>query len=107
MAYDKVVDSGKLDSALSALANSIRDKGNTTGNMGLLNGEMKAAVDAIEVVDVQPLSVTTNGTYTAPTGTAYSPVSVSVSVEASDFYTGTGTPAASFGSVGDFFFVTG
>lgn len=52
MAYDKVVDSGKLDSALSALANSIRNKGNTTGNMGLLNGEMKAAVDALEVAAV-------------------------------------------------------
>jgi hypothetical protein len=30
-------------------------------------------------VTVEPLSVTTNGTYTAPTGTAYSPVTVSVS----------------------------
>lgn len=30
-------------------------------------------------LSVQPLSVTTNGTYTAPTGTAYSPVTVNVS----------------------------
>lgn len=30
-------------------------------------------------VTVEPLSVTTNGTYTAPTGTAYSPVTVNVS----------------------------
>ena len=30
-------------------------------------------------IDVEPLSVTTNGTYTAPTGTAYSPVTVNVS----------------------------
>ena len=30
-------------------------------------------------VTVSPLSVTTNGTYTAPTGTAYSPVTVNVS----------------------------
>ena len=30
-------------------------------------------------IDVVPLSVTTNGTYTAPSGTAYSPVTVNVS----------------------------
>ena len=33
---------------------------------------------AHELIDVEPLSVTTNGTYTAPTGKAYSPVSVDV-----------------------------
>lgn len=33
-------------------------------------------------VDVEPLSVTANGTYTAPEGTAYSPVSVNVSASA-------------------------
>lgn len=32
-----------------------------------------------EEIDVQPLSVTQNGTYTAPSGTAYSPVTVNVS----------------------------
>lgn len=58
-------------------------------------------------IDVQPLSVTENGTYTAPEGVAYSPVTVNVSVAVSSFYTGSGTPAASLGSVGDFFFVTG
>lgn len=35
-------------------------------------------------IDVEPLSVTTNGTYTAPEGTAYSPVSVNVSGGGSD-----------------------
>lgn len=35
-------------------------------------------VEPIEI-DVEPLSVTQNGTYTAPTGTAYSPVTVNVS----------------------------
>ena len=33
---------------------------------------------AHELIDVEPLSVTQNGTYTAPTGTAYSPVTVDV-----------------------------
>lgn len=36
-------------------------------------------------VDVEPLSVTTNGTYTAPAGTAYSPVTVNVSGGGNDF----------------------
>lgn len=58
-------------------------------------------------IDVQPLSITSNGTYTAPDGVAYSPVTVNVASTASNFYTGTGTPASTFGSVGDFFFVTG
>lgn len=33
---------------------------------------------AHELIDVEPLSVTQNGTYTAPSGTAYSPVTVDV-----------------------------
>lgn len=43
--------------------------------------EMKDAVDGISGGDitVESLSVTSNGTYTAPTGKAYSPVTVSVS----------------------------
>ena len=54
-------------------------------------------------VDVEPLSVTTNGTYTAPTGTAYSPVTVNVSgggdsAERKDvnFYDYDGTIVASY-----------
>ena len=42
-------------------------------------------------VTVNPLSVTTNGTYTAPTGTAYSPVTVSVSGGSVQFDTKTAT----------------
>lgn len=33
---------------------------------------------AHELIDVEPLSVTQNGTYTAPSGTAYSPVTVDI-----------------------------
>ena len=40
-------------------------------------------------VDVEALSVTQNGTYTAPTGKAYSPVTVNVSGGASNVVTGT------------------
>ena len=36
---------------------------------------------AHELIDVEPLNVTTNGTYTAPTGKAYSPVMVAVEPE--------------------------
>ena len=40
--------------------------------------------------------------------TAYvNDVKVTGNVNVQNFYTGTRTPAASFGSVGDFFFVTG
>lgn len=80
---------------------------NDHNNHTLTYRVVKTTTGGGTMVDVQPLNVTANGTYTAPEGVAYSPVSVSVSVEVSDFYTGTGTPAASFGSVGDFFFVTG
>lgn len=40
---------------------------------------------------VEALSVTQNGTYTAPSGTAYSPVTVNVSGGSSDFSTATVT----------------
>lgn len=36
-------------------------------------------IQATTQIEVEPLSVTTNGTYTAPTGKAYSPVTVNVS----------------------------
>lgn len=46
-------------------------------------------------IEVEPLSVTTNGTYTAPTGKAYSPVTVNVSGGgSSDAVTGTLTVAS-------------
>lgn len=40
-------------------------------------------------ITVEPLSVTENDTYTAPTGKAYSPVTVNVSGGSSDFSTAT------------------
>ena len=60
----------------SAIASSIRNK------LGVATtytpGQMAAAIDSIPVTDIEALSVTDNGTYTAPTGTAYNPVTVNV-----------------------------
>ena len=40
--------------------------------------QMADAIEAIEIVDVKELSITANGTYTAPEGVGYSPVVVNV-----------------------------
>lgn len=53
-------------------------------------------VEPIEI-DVVPLSVTTNGTYTAPSGTAYSPVTVNVSGGGSNVVEGTFTASTTKG----------
>nr|DAG02135.1 MAG TPA: hypothetical protein [Myoviridae sp. ct4uh47] len=46
MAYDKVVDSTKLDAGLTEVANAIRAKGGTTGQLAFPAG-FKAAVEAL------------------------------------------------------------
>ena len=53
--------------------------GGTGGVTQDANGYLVLDEEGGSSVTVEPLSVTTNGTYTAPTGTAYSPVTVSVS----------------------------
>lgn len=87
MAYDKIVDSAKLDAGMTATANAIRAK---TGGTGAIPWDsatgFKTAVEAIqtgggEVAEpvVQPLSVTKNGTYSPPEGVdGYAPVVVNV-----------------------------
>lgn len=80
MALDKLVDSAQLDGALTATANAIRVK---TGDSGTIawnssTGFANAVGDIQAGATVTALSVTENGTYTAPSGTAYSPVTVSV-----------------------------
>lgn len=47
MAYDKAVDSAVLDAGLTKIANAIRAKGGTTGNMEFPDG-FAALIDAIE-----------------------------------------------------------
>ena len=71
------------------------------------NGYIVLDDDPPTSITVEPLSVTSNGTYTAPTGKAYSPVTVSVSggtvVEPNDvnFFDYDGTIVASY-SAADF-----
>lgn len=67
------------ESYLTGIANAIRAK------LGVQDTytppQMAAAIDAIPTgsdVTVEALSVTQNGTYTAPTGKAYSPVTVAI-----------------------------
>lgn len=77
----KVVNATQLDSDMESLADSIRAKAGVTEKLAFPAG-MKAAVDGIQTGSdpvIQPLSVTANGTYTAPEGVdGYSPVTVNV-----------------------------
>ena len=69
------------DTNLTAVANAIRTKGGTSEQLEFPDGFVSAIGD-IQTgggVTVEALSVTENGTYTAPTGKAYSPVTVNVS----------------------------
>lgn len=68
------------ESYLSDIADAIRAKNGSSDTY--TPPQMAAAIEAIPTgggVDVEALSVTQNGTYTAPTGKAYSPVTVNVS----------------------------
>lgn len=96
MAVDKLVDSTQLNADLTSVANAIRAKGGTSASLAFPAGFVDAIGD-IETgggVTVSPLSVTANGTYTAPSGEAYSPVTVNVPTGgggASNVVTGTFT----------------
>lgn len=65
---------------LTDIADAIRAKNGSSDTY--TPPQMAGAIAAIPTgsdIDVEPLSVTANGTYTAPTGKAYSPVTVNVS----------------------------
>lgn len=67
------------ESYLSDIAEAIRSKNGSSSTYR--PGQMAAAIAAIPTggdVDIEALNVTVNGTYTAPTGKAYSPVIVNV-----------------------------
>lgn len=65
---------------LSQFAEALRVLDGTSQPLEWFNGFAGALWSiAGKMADVQPLNVTQNGTYTAPTGTAYSPVTVNVS----------------------------
>lgn len=86
------------------LATGERVQGTSTGGGGTEAGTVTQDPDGYLVLDDDPptqitiesLSVTQNGTYTAPTGTAYSPVTVNVSGGGGglEYETGTWTPAS-------------
>lgn len=79
-------------SKLDGLATTIAAKSGAT--LPLTIAQMDAAVQGISGGDVtvQALSVTSNGTYTAPTGSAYSPVTVAVPTPTPSLQSKTATP---------------
>lgn len=68
------------DSDLTSVANAIRVKAEISGTLEFPDGFI-AAINSISGggTEVEPISITENGTYTAPSGKAYSPVTVNVS----------------------------
>lgn len=86
-------------SALNGYILGAYDEVNTMGGAVPQNKNMANLATAIGTIPtgggttITPLSVTSNGTYTAPTGTAYSPVTVSVSggITFGDWVLSTGT----------------
>ena len=67
MAYDKLVDSTQLDNNLTSVANAIRTKGGTSGQLAFPNGFV-SAVNAIPTgttpTGTKQISITQNGTTT-------------------------------------------
>ena len=79
MAYDKAVDSAQLNADLTSVANAIRGKSGGSSPLAFPSGFV-SEVGSIQTGGVvTPLNVTQNGTYTAPDGEGYSPVTVNVS----------------------------
>lgn len=68
------------DTELTSIANAIRTKGGTSTSLVYPSGFISAinAIPTGSSIDVEALTITQNGTYTAPTGKAYSPITVSV-----------------------------
>lgn len=79
MAYDKAVDSAQLNADLTSVANAIRGKSGGSSPLAFPSGFV-SEVGSIQTGGVvTPLNVTQNGTYAAPAGDGYSPVTVNVS----------------------------
>ncbi len=75
MAY-KIVN----DDSLTSVANAIRVQGSISGTLEFPDGFVSAIQNLSPSPTIEPLSVTANGTYTAPSGVdGYSPVTVNVS----------------------------
>lgn len=90
MALDKLVDSSQLDADLTSVANAIRKKGGTSGQLAFPDGFV-SAVQAIETGGAAPTlvtkNITENGTYNASSDNAdgYSSVTVNVQGGSGDY----------------------
>ena len=67
----------RLQTAKANLKSAIENKGVTVPSATKLDG-YASLVDGIETMTVDPISITSNGTYSASSGHAYSPVTVSI-----------------------------
>lgn len=78
--YDSELTGEQIESALEAIDGVV-----TPSNNGKILRVKDGSIEAVSAseytsgIDVEPLSVTANDTYTAPAGKAYSPVTVNVS----------------------------
>ena len=105
---------------LQSIANAIRTKSNTLNNLTFPNGFVNAITNISsggnieeggngnltfssdgDVVGKVSLNATANGTYTPPTGKAYS--SVTVNVSGGDILSGTSAPTAAIGNNEDLY----
>lgn len=90
MALDKLVDSSQLDADLTSVANAIRTKGGTSGQLAFPAGFV-SAVQAIETGGAAPTlvtkTITGNGTYNASSDNADGYSSVTVNVQGGSGYT--------------------
>lgn len=89
-----------LTSLFADIADAIREK--TGGTAEIVADDFPDEISSIPSggdVTIETLSVTENGTYTAPTGKAYSPVTVNVPTGSSDPHVIHYTPATRVGSV--------
>lgn len=68
------------DTELASVADAIRTKGGTSSSLVYPTGFVSAinAIPTGSSITVESLSVTQNGSYTAPSGKAYSPITVNV-----------------------------
>ena len=97
------------DSDLTSVANAIRVKAEISGTLEFPSGFI-SAINSISGggVEAEPISITENGTYTAPSGKAYSPVTVNTPVATlvTKSITGNGTYNASSDSADGYSSVT-
>lgn len=104
MAEYKVVNATQLDADMESLADSIRAKAGVIEKLAFPAG-MKSAVDGIKTggstpAVIEPLTITANGTYTAPDGVdGYNPINVNIPLEGMSIGTAEVTPSSNATSI--------